>query len=394
VFEGKNVVLGVTGSIAVYKAVDLASKLTQMGLTVDVIMTKAAQQFVTPLSFRSITHRPVVTDMFELSSEYSVEHVALAEKANITVVAPATANTIAKLAAGIADEMVTSTVLATRSPVIVAPAMDVGMWENPITKENVEQLRLHGFCIVGPAEGRLASGLVGSGRLVDNDEIIGTICQILGREGDLAGKNIIVSAGGTQEPIDVARVITNRSSGKMGYAIAEAARNRGATVTLVSGPTSLKPPVGVTAYHVTTASEMKDTLHNVINQADAIIMAAAVADYRTASSTNEKIKRESDTLTLNLVKTDDIIGGIKGTMLKVGFAAESDDIEERASAKLKKKQLDLIVANDITANDSGFGVDTNRVTLIDRQGNIEHLPLMRKTEVAYKILDKLVSLLP
>lgn len=392
-FEGKNIVLGVTGSIAVYKAVDLASKLTQKGLIVDVIMTHAAQEFVTPLTFRSITHRPVVSDMFELSSEYSVEHVALAEKADVMVVAPATANSIAKIAAGIADEMVTSTVLATRSPIIIAPAMDVGMYENAITQENLQKLRSRHFYVVGPSEGRLASGLMGHGRLVDNEEIIGTIFQVLGRNGDLVGKKIIITAAGTQEPIDVARVITNRSSGKMGYAIAEAARDRGATVTLITGPSALRPPIGVHVHHIETASQMRDSVHKSVEKADAIIMAAAVADYRVAHISDGKIKRESETLNLELVKTDDIIGSIRGKFIKVGFAAESDDIEKRAVEKLKKKQLDLIVANDITAKDSGFAVDTNQVCLIDRRGNIEKLPLMLKTEVAHRILDKVVDLL-
>jgi len=228
VFEGKNVVLGVTGSIAVYKAADIASKLTQRGLCVDVVMTRAAMQFVTPLTFRSITHRPVVTDMFELASEFSVEHVALAERADVVVIAPATADAIAKLAAGIADEMLFSTVLATRAPVILAPAMDAGMWQNSITQENLAKLRARGFTIVGPGYGRLASGLVGMGRLIENEEILGIIYHVLGRKGDLAEKQIVISAGGTQEPVDLVRYIGNRSSGKMGYAIAEAARDRGA----------------------------------------------------------------------------------------------------------------------------------------------------------------------
>ena len=392
-FEGKNIVLGVTGSIAVYKAVDLASKLTQKGLTVDVVMTKAAQEFVTPLTFRSITHRPVVTEMFELASEFSVEHVALAERADVMVVAPATANTIAKIAVGIADEMLSCTVLATRAPVIIAPAMDVGMYENPITQENIQKLRSRGFTIVGPGEGRLASGLTGAGRLVDNEEILNAIYQVLGRRGDLSGKEIIISAGGTREPIDLARYISNRSSGKMGYAIAEAARDRGATVTLVTGPTALKMPTGVEVIEVETASQMRDALHKAVTNADAIIMAAAVADYRMATIPEGKIKRESDTLTLDLVKTDDIIGSIQGNLIKIGFAAESDDLEARANDKLKRKQLDLIVANDITAKDSGFAVDTNQVTFIDRNGNSDKLPLMLKTEVAHKILDKLAELL-
>ena len=392
-FEGKNVVLGITGSIAVYKAADIASKLTQRGLCVDVIMTKAAMQFVTPLTFRSITHRPVVTDMFELASEFSVEHVALAERADVVVIAPATADAIAKLAAGIADEMLFSTVLATRAPVIVAPAMDAGMWQNSITQENLAKLRARGFTIVGPGYGRLASGLVGMGRLIENEEILGTIYHVLGRKGDLAEKQIVVSAGGTQEPIDLVRYVGNRSSGKMGYAIAEAARDRGAVVTLVTGPTALPAPPGVDVMHVRTAEEMRDAVLKATAAADVLIMAAAVADYRPATVVEGKIKREADTLNLEMVKTSDILGEVKGDIIKVGFAAESGDMVARATEKVKKKHLDLIVVNDITAKDSGFDTDTNRVTFIGRDGKVEQLPLMLKSEVAQKILDRVVALL-
>lgn len=392
-FKGKNVVLGVTGSIAVYKAVDIASKLAQRGLCVDVVMTKAAMQFVTPLTFRSVTHRPVVTDMFDLSSEFSVEHVALAEKADVVVIAPATADAIAKLAAGIADEMLFSTVLATRAPIILAPAMDAGMWQNPVTQENLAKLRSRGFTIVGPGYGRLASGLVGMGRLTENEEILGAIYHVLGKKGDLAEKQIVVSAGGTQEPIDLVRFIGNRSSGKMGYAVAEAARDRGAVVTLVTGPTALPAPPGVDVMQVQTAEQMRDAVLKATAAADVLIMAAAVADYRPATVAEGKIKREADTLNLELVKTSDILGEVKGDIIKVGFAAESGDLVARATEKLKRKQLDLIVVNDIAAKDSGFDTDTNRVTFIDREGKAEQLPLMLKSEVAHKILDRVVALL-
>ena len=392
-FEGKNVVLGVTGSIAVYKAADIASKLTQRGLCVDVVMTRAAMQFVTPLTFRSITHRPVVTDMFDLASEFSVEHVALAERADVVVIAPATADAIAKLAAGIADEMLFSTVLATRAPVILAPAMDVGMWQNSITQENLAKLRSRGFTVVGPGYGRLASGLVGMGRLIENEDILGIIYHVLGRKGDLAEKQIVVSAGGTQEPIDLVRYIGNRSSGKMGYAVAEAARDRGAVVTLVTGPTALPAPPGVDVMHVHTAEQMRDAVLKATAAADVLIMAAAVADYRPATVAEGKIKREADTLNLELVKTSDILGEVKGDIIKVGFAAESGDLIARATEKLRKKQLDLIVVNDIAAKDSGFDTDTNRVTFIGRDAKAEQLPLMLKSEVAQKILDRVVALL-
>jgi len=393
VFEGKNVVLGVTGSISAYKAVDIASKLTQKGLAVDVVMTKAAMKFVTALSFRSITHRPVVTDMWELSSEFNVEHVALAERADAVVIAPATANTIAKLATGIADDMLSCTVLATRSPVVLAPAMDAGMYSNTVTQENLAKLRSRGFTIVGPGYGRLASGLVGMGRLAETDEILGTIFQVLGRKGDLADKQIVVSAGGTREPIDLVRYIGNRSSGKMGYAIAEAARDRGAIVTLVTSVTEIPPPAGVELMPVETALEMRDAVLKASAAADVLIMAAAVADYRPARVVQEKIKRESETLTLDLAKTADILSEVQGDIIKVGFAAESEDLVDRATDKLTKKKLDLIAVNDITAEDSGFGTDTNRVTLIDREGKVEQLPLMDKYEVAHCILDKVVALL-
>ena len=392
-FEGKTVVLGVTGSIAVYKAVDIASTLTQRGLCVDVVMTRAAQEFVAPLTFRSITHRPVVTDMFDPASELSVEHVALAEKADVVVIAPATANTIAKLAVGIADEMICSTVLATRAPVIIAPAMDVGMWQNSVTQDNVNKLRSRGFIVVGPGYGHLASGLVGMGRLIENEEILGAVFQLLGRNGDLAEKQIVVSAGGTQEAIDLVRFIGNRSSGKMGYAIAEAARDRGAVVTMVTGPTALPAPAGVDIMQVQTAAQMRDAVLKATAAADVLIMAAAVADYRPNTVVEGKIRREAEALNIELVKTSDILGEVKGNIIKIGFAAESDDLINRATEKLKKKQLDLIVVNDIGAKDSGFDADTHRVSFIDREGKVEQLPLMLKSEIAHRILDRVVALL-
>ena len=388
----KTIVLGITGSIAAYKAADIASKLTQAGSRVEVIMTESATKFIAPLTLRSLTGRPVVTGMFELDSEFSIEHVALAEAADVVVIAPATANIIAKLAAGIADDMISCTVLATEAPVIVAPAMNVNMFQNSITQDNLAKLKARGFTIVDPAYGRLASGKVGLGRLADVDKIIGTIKQVLGRGGDLAGKRMVVTAGGTQEPIDPVRHIGNRSSGKMGYAIAEAARDRGASVTLVTAPTSLPEPVGMEVVHIETAAQMKEAVAEATSQADALIMAAAVADYQPKSAAKAKIKKETPSLTLELIRTPDILTEVKGDFLKVGFAAESEDIVENARQKLEKKQLDVIAANDITDADSGFGVDTNKVTLIDRDGKVEELPLMTKREVADRILDKVVEL--
>jgi len=389
----KTIVLGITGSIAAYKAADIASKLTQAGAKVEVVMTESATKFVTPLTLRSITHRPVVTDMFELASEFSIEHVALAEAADVVVIAPATANVIAKLAAGIADDELTCTVLATEAPVIVAPAMHSSMFRNSITQENLARLKARGFTIVGPEHGWLASGKVGMGRLADTAKIIDTISKVLEQGKDLAGKRIVVTAGGTQEPIDPVRHIGNRSSGKMGYAIAEAARERGATVSLITAPTSLPKPAGMEVVPVVTATQMKAAVAKAVAEADALIMAAAVTDYQPKSIAKAKIKKETPTLTLELIRTPDILTEVKGNFLKVGFAAESENIVANAKQKLKQKQLDLIVANDITDPGSGFGADTNKVTLIDKQGNIEALPLLTKREVADKILDRVVGML-
>jgi phosphopantothenoylcysteine decarboxylase/phosphopantothenate--cysteine ligase len=389
----KTIVLGITGGIAAYKAADLASKLTQAGARVEVIMTEAATKLIAPLTLEAITHTKVVTDMFEPNSEYSLEHIALAEAADVVVIAPATANTIAKIAAGIADNMLTSVVLATRAPVIIAPAMNVNMWQNSVTQENIARLKARGFVIVDPTYGRLASGKMGQGRLAEVETIIGTIKQVLGRKGDLAGKRIVVTAGGTQEPIDPVRHIGNRSSGKMGYAVAEAARDRGATVTLISAPVSLSNPVGIEVINVQTANQMKEAVAKAVVKADALIMAAAVADYQPRAVSKAKIKKDASSLTLELVRTPDILTEVKGNFIKVGFAAESENLVKNAREKLMKKQLDLMVANDITATDSGFGADTNKVTIIDRDGKAEELPLLTKREVAEKILDRVAELL-
>jgi phosphopantothenoylcysteine decarboxylase/phosphopantothenate--cysteine ligase len=391
--SNKTIVLGVTGSIAVYKAADIASQLAQAGAQVDVIMTEAATEFVTPLTFRAITWRPVVTEMFDLASEFSIEHVSLAEAADIVIIVPATANVIARLAAGIADDMLCCTVLATKAPVVVAPAMDAHMYDNPVTQDNLSKLRARNFTIVGPTWGRLASGKEGLGRLADSNEIIGTICQVLGRNGDLANKHIVVTAGGTQEPIDPVRYLSNRSSGKMGYALAEAARDRGARVSLITAPTSLIDPIGVDIVNIATAQEMYQAVENTAPQADVLIMAAAVADYRPLSTAKDKIKKGEAGVTLALELTPDILDSIKGDFIRVGFAAESSNLVENAKQKLQQKKLDLIVANDITLTDSGFGADSNRVVMIDREGKIDSLPLLLKREVADKVLDKVVALL-
>ncbi len=390
---GKTIVLGISGSIAAYKAADIASKLTQGGAKVEVVMTEAATKFITPLTLRSITHGAVISDMFDLTSQHAVEHIALGEAADAVVIAPATASTIANLAMGIADDMVSLTVLATRAPVIVAPTMDANMFENPITQENLAKLKARGFIIVGPEHGHLASGKVGWGRLAEAEKIIAATTQAVGKSRDLKGKRMVVTAGGTQEPIDPARHIGNPSSGKMGYALALAARDRGAKVILITAPTSLPDPSDVETVHIKTAAEMKAAVAEAVAKADALIMAAAVADYQPKTAARTKIKKETSSLTLELRRTPDIISEVKGNFLRVGFAAESENVVANARKKLEKKQLDLIVANDITDKKSGFGVDTNKVTLIDKKGKAEKLPLMSKREVADKILDRVVGLL-
>jgi len=392
--KAKTIVLGVAGSIAAYKAAELASRFTAEGFRVDVVMTESAQQFISPLTFRNITGRPVVTTMWDLASEFSVEHVALAEAADVVLIAPATANIIAKIACGMADDMLSCTVLATKAPVVIAPAMNDNMWSNPATRDNVAKLSKRGITFIGPARGRLASGKMGLGRLTSLDEIYGITMQVLGRKGDLAGKHIVVTAGGTQEPVDPVRCLANRSSGKMGYAVAEAARNRGAEVTLISAPTALAVPPGVKIIGVKTAEEMLKAVQESVQKADALIMAAAVADFRPAEASTQKIKRQDlSELTIKLEKTPDILALVRGSFIRVGFAAESHDVVANAREKVKRKGLDLIVANDITERDCGFGTDTNRVSIIDSKGKTEELPLLPKGEVADRILDRLLNLL-
>jgi len=391
--SNKTIILGITGGIAAYKAAEIASKLTQAGARVEVVMTESATKLITPLTLRNITGRPVVTDMFEPASEYSVEHIALAEAADVVLIAPATANTIAKLAAGIADNMLCCVVLATEAPVIVAPSMNDDMLQNPVTQENLAKLKARGFTIIDTEYGRLASGKIGWGRLAETDKIIKTVEQVLGQKEDLTGKRIVVTAGGPQEPIDPVRHISNRSSGKMGYALAEAARDRGSDVTLVSAPTALKAPSGIKVVPIKTTAQMKKAVIDAVKGADALIMAAAAADYQPKDVAKSKIKKDSPELILELVRAPDILAEVQGDFIKVGFAAESEDLVANARKKLEHKRLDLIVANDITAAHSGFDVDTNRVTIIDKSGKAEELPLMTKREVADKVLDRVVGMM-
>jgi phosphopantothenoylcysteine decarboxylase/phosphopantothenate--cysteine ligase len=390
--KDKHVVLGVTGSIACYKALDLASKLMQAGALVDVIMSYGATQFVTPLAFRSLTHRAVVTDSFDPDSEYSVEHVALAQQADVIVIAPATVHCIAKLALGLADDPLTTTIVAATCPLVVAPAMDGNMYDHPATRANLATLKERGVVISGPGIGRLASGLSGVGRLLETPELLGHISYAMGKNGDLAGRTVVVSAGGTMEPIDPVRVITNNSSGKMGYAVAEAARDRGANVVLVTAPTNLADPALINVVQVRTAEQMGAAIKEHAEKADALVMAAAVADYRPTEAADQKIKKSDDDLNITLSKTTDILKTAKGNFVRVGFAAESQNLVANAKAKVDSKKLDLIVANDITAEGSGFGSDTNQVTLIDRDLVVEELPLLSKYDVSNRILDRVKDL--
>jgi phosphopantothenoylcysteine decarboxylase/phosphopantothenate--cysteine ligase len=392
-FNGKNIALGVTGSIAIYKVVDLASKLTQAGAQVNVLMTPSAERFVSALTFRSITHRPVLTDLFDAASPEPVEHVALAKTADILVIAPATANILAKLAWGFAEDPVSLTALVTDAPILVAPAMDGAMWGQQATRDNVDTLRARGVAFAGPVAGHLASGLEGTGRMVEVPELMGRIALSLGRLGDLRERRIVVSAGGTQEPIDPVRIIGNRSSGKMGYAIAEAARDRGAHVILVAAPTALPDLAGVKIAKVETAEEMREAVSSVCFESDALIMAAAVADYRPKIPAASKVKKQAADWSLELERTQDILAEAPKHLVRVGFAAESTNLVKNATAKLRQKDLDLIVANDITREGSGFGADTNQVTLLNREGTATELPVLPKYEVAMQLLDRVRDLL-
>jgi phosphopantothenoylcysteine decarboxylase / phosphopantothenate---cysteine ligase len=394
VLRAKRVTLGVTGSIAAYKAVALASALHQAGAVVDVAMTQAAQRFVTPLSFQAITHRPVFADLWSPGMETDIAHVTLGRESAVVVIAPATANMLAKLAHGGADDPVSVTVLAARCPVIVAPAMDAGMYTHPATAANVAAMRERGVIFVDPEEGHLASGLAGLGRLAAPERILDAIRATLGATGDLAGRRVLVTAGGTHEPIDPVRYITNHSSGKMGYAIAEAARDRGAVVTLVTTPTALSMPFGVHSVPVRTAQEMLDAITTGYGQLDALIMSAAVADFRVEDIAGQKIKRGETALELKLVPNPDLLAStaaLVGRAVRVGFAAETQDLVQHATEKLARKSLHLIVANDVSGD--VFGSDDNEVTLLWRDGTRRDLPRMPKTSVAEHVLDAVRDLL-
>ena len=398
ILSGKHILLGVTGSIAGYKAAEIASKLAQAGAQVDVILTAAGEKFVTPLTFQSVTGRRAYTDKDLWGSEAHVLHVSFGKTADLLLIAPCTADTIAKLANGLADNLLTVTALAATCPLVIAPAMDGGMFDHPATQKNLATLKERGAVVIGPASGHLASGLVGTGRMSEPAEILGAVRIVLGRNGKLAGKKVVVTAGGTQEALDPVRVITNHSSGKQGYALAQAALDSGADVCLITTPTALTPPVGARVVKVKNAQEMLDAV--LAESADALVMAAAAADFTPKTTAKDKMKKRDGIPQIELTAAPDILRTVSSQpdgkirfKVTAGFAAESRDLLENASEKLQSKKLDFIVANDISSDDAGFAVDTNRVTLLFANGTKEILPLMSKAEVAERIIEHISRLL-
>jgi phosphopantothenoylcysteine decarboxylase/phosphopantothenate--cysteine ligase len=400
--NGKRVLLGVTGGIAAYKAADLCSKLVQAGAQVDVVMTEAATRFVAPLTFSALCGRAARVDMWAASGGDLIPHVQMAAAVDLVIVAPLSANTLAKLSLGLADSLLTATLLASTAPWVLAPAMESHMWSNPVTQGHARALLDRGATMVGPGAGRLASGAEGIGRMAEPSEILAAARLVFARGGPLAGRRVLVTAGGTQEPLDPVRYLTNASSGKMGVALAEAARDLGAATTLVHGPLSVGLPVGVQSAPVRTAMAMRDAVLTHLSAADILVAAAAVADFRPAQAATDKIKKMpgNERLTLELVRNPDILAAVAEQRpttgwprVVVGFAAETQDLLQNASAKLKEKQMDLIVANDVSQPGSGFGSDENRVVLLYRDGRQEPLELMPKPDVAYRVLRAAMSLL-
>src|SRR5215469_2828555 len=393
------ITLGVTGGVAAYKSAELVRRLQTEGHTVQVVMTRAAREFITPLTFAALSGQKVITDLFAESSsgdanlDSAIEHIAVAQRTDLLLVAPATADTLAKFARGLADDFLSTLYLASTAPVVVAPAMNVNMWRNPATQENLAILRKHGVRIVDPAEGYLACGMTGPGRLAAQEEIVRAVQEVSQAGKDLAGETVLVTAGPTCEDLDPVRFITNRSSGKMGYAVAEVAARRGAKVVLVSGPTALETPEGVERVNVRTAEEMLRAVQAQFTNATIAVFAAAVADYRPAQSAVTKIKRTQDELIIRLEANPDILATVakdKGERVVVGFAAETDHVADNARKKLEKKNADLIVANDVTAPGAGFDVSTNIVTIFSRDGGDVQLPCLSKAEVARRILDEVL----
>ena len=396
--KGKTVVIGVSGGIAVYKACDVVSRLKKLNANVHVIMTKSATEFVTPLTFQSLSQNYVVSDMFEEPKTWDVEHISLAKKADVFLIAPATAHVIGKVANGIADDMLTTTVMATTGKVLIAPAMNTNMYRNPILQRNISILKELGYNFVDPDSGRLACGDIGEGKLASPEKIVDAVVDLFNEDKkDLLGKKIMITAGPTVESIDPVRYLTNRSTGKMGYAIAKMAANRGADVTLVSGPTNIEPPSNIKKLiKVQSAKDMYDAIIDNFDENQVIIKSAAVADYKPKNYSDKKIKKSNDDLIIELDRNKDIayeLGKIKKNKILVGFAAETNDLIENAKGKISKKNLDFIVANDLTESGAGFGTDTNIVKIIDKDGNIAKYPQMKKDEVADVILDKVKSLL-
>ncbi|WP_449244509.1 bifunctional phosphopantothenoylcysteine decarboxylase/phosphopantothenate--cysteine ligase CoaBC [Desulfobacca acetoxidans] len=394
ILQAKKIILGVTGGIAAYKAVELLRLLIKAEARVQVVMTRSAQEFVAPLTFQALSGVPVRTALFGVDAD-PLEHISLGQDVDALVIAPATANIIGKIAAGLGDDLLTTVVLAATRPILVCPAMNVKMYENPVVQENLERLRLRGFHLMPPDSGEMACGAYGSGRLPEPADIVEALATLLTPK-DLQGRRILVSAGPTHEDLDPVRFLTNRSTGKMGYALAQMARRRGADVCLVSGPSSLAAPLGVERLMVRSALEMQQVLLERFPETDALLMAAAVSDYRPASFAGQKIKRGGDEMIVRLTHNPDILqslSSLKTRQVMVGFAAETEDIYTHARQKLERKHLDLIVANDVKALNSGFAVDTNQVTIIHRSGQVEPLPLLSKAGVADRVLDRLVALL-
>jgi phosphopantothenoylcysteine decarboxylase/phosphopantothenate--cysteine ligase len=386
----KNLVLGVSGGIAVYKALEIVSLLVKSNVNVNVIMTESAAKFVTPLSFQSLSQNMVTSDMFSEPKAWEIQHISLAEKADVFLVAPATANIIGKVANGIADDMLSTTIMATKAKVIFAPAMNTNMYENPIVRDNIRKLRSYGYEFIDPVEGRLACGTTGAGKLQDPKVIVDRVLMELNEKKDLINKNVLVTAGPTIAPIDPVRFITNRSTGKMGYAIAKEARNRGANVTLVTGPTSLEVPKNINVIKVSTNEEMKEEVLKIFNSSDIVIKSAAVADYKPKVYSEQKIKKGEGNLFLDFVKDSDILlelGKKKQKQILVGFAAESQNLKDNAMSKLERKNLDYIVANDITASDTGFASEDNKVIILSKDGKEVHLDKMSKEKVASNLFD-------
>jgi len=394
--SGKFVVLGVTGSIAAYKSIELARRLTQAGATVQVVMSHSATEFVRPITFQALTYRPVEVEMFRIQDERAAGHVAMGREADVVVVAPATAHVLARLANGLSDDLIATTVLATSAPIVVAPAMETHMWQNAATQENVARLRARGVRVVDPESGPLASGDVGPGRLASLEKIEAAVADAVARDATLAGRRIVVTAGPTVEAIDPVRFVSNRSSGKMGYAIAEAARDAGADVTLVHGPTALRVPQGVRAIGVESAEDMKDAVLALLPETDAVVMAAAVADYRPSEISERKIKKRDagSELTIRMTENPDVLKAIiaarRPKTLVIGFKAETGDATAEAERMLREKKLDLVVANDITDPSSVFGSDTDRVTFVSADG-VERLETLPKTEVAGRLVAMLAE---